>query len=85
MQTLPEKEVPLGMDNNVSYNRIYVTLDLSLIIKDIEKTDAGIYRCHGQEGQEEEYKFNYRIERNIIYTHDSIPFLNQKVLKFLIK
>ncbi|XP_043667124.1 uncharacterized protein LOC122628675 [Vespula pensylvanica] len=62
LQTLPEKEVQLGMDNNVSYNRIYVTLDLSLIIKDIEKTDAGIYRCHGQEGQEEEYKFNYRIE-----------------------
>ncbi|KAL2734113.1 uncharacterized protein V1478_003811 [Vespula squamosa] len=66
LQTLPEKEVELGMDNNVSYNRIYVTLDLSLVIKNIERTDAGIYRCHGQEGQEEEYKFNYRIEQNDI-------------------
>ncbi|XP_047348313.1 uncharacterized protein LOC124948566 [Vespa velutina] len=62
LQTLPEREVQLGMDNNVSYNRIYVTLGLSLVIKNIKKTDAGIYRCHGQEGQEEEYKFNYRIE-----------------------
>ncbi|KAI4494406.1 hypothetical protein M0802_008898 [Mischocyttarus mexicanus] len=62
LQTLPEREVEIGMDNNVSYNRIYVILDLSLVIKNIEKTDAGIYRCHGQEGQEEEYKFNYRIE-----------------------
>ncbi|XP_015172746.1 PREDICTED: uncharacterized protein LOC107064513 [Polistes dominula] len=62
LQTLAEKEVEIGMDNNASYNKIYVTLDLSLVIKNIEKTDAGIYRCHGQEGQDEEYKFNYRIE-----------------------
>lgn len=77
MQTLPEREVELGMDNNVSYNRIYVTLDLSLVIKNIGRADAGIYRCHGQEGQEKEYKFNYRIERNIVYIHNSIPSFNK--------
>ncbi|KAK2587471.1 hypothetical protein KPH14_003175 [Odynerus spinipes] len=62
LQSSLEREVELGMDNNASYNRIYVTLDLSLVIKNIEKSDAGIYRCHGQEGQEKEHKFNYRIE-----------------------
>lgn len=52
------------MDNNASFNRIYTTPDLSLVIKDIAVTDAGIYLCHGEEGQEIENKFNYRIERN---------------------
>ncbi|XP_033302170.1 uncharacterized protein LOC117206709 [Bombus bifarius] len=50
------------MDNNASFNRIYTTPDLSLVIKDIAVTDAGIYLCHGEEGQEIENKFNYRIE-----------------------
>ncbi|XP_032673662.1 uncharacterized protein LOC116845267 [Odontomachus brunneus] len=57
-----EKEVELGMDNNVSYSRIYTTPDLSLVIKSFSAADAGIYRCHGEEGQEEEDKYNYRIE-----------------------
>lgn len=52
------------MDNNSSYNRIYTTPDLSLVIKNLNNTDAGIYLCHGKEGQEVENKFNYRIERN---------------------
>lgn len=59
----PEKEVELGMDNNVSYSRIYTTPDLSLVIKSFSVADAGIYRCHGEEGQERENKYNYRIER----------------------
>ncbi|XP_076675934.1 uncharacterized protein LOC143373038 isoform X1 [Andrena cerasifolii] len=50
------------MDNNASYNRIYTTPDMSLVIKELEVTDAGIYLCHGEEGQEVENKFNYRIE-----------------------
>lgn len=52
------------MDNNSSYNRVYTTLELSLVIKNLMITDAGIYLCHGEEGQEVENKFNYRIERN---------------------
>ncbi|KAK9297885.1 hypothetical protein QLX08_008548 [Tetragonisca angustula] len=59
---IPEKEIELGMDNNVSFNRIYTTPDLSLVIKEIAVTDAGIYLCHGEEGQEIENKFNYRLE-----------------------
>ncbi|XP_053972635.1 uncharacterized protein LOC128873245 [Hylaeus volcanicus] len=50
------------MDNNMSYNRIYTTPQLSLVIKNLEIADAGIYLCHGEEGQEAENKFNYRIE-----------------------
>ncbi|CAL7936717.1 unnamed protein product [Xylocopa violacea] len=50
------------MDNNASYNRIYSTPELSLVIKDLALTDAGVYLCHGEEGQETENKFNYRIE-----------------------
>ncbi|XP_077278576.1 uncharacterized protein LOC143906367 [Temnothorax americanus] len=57
-----EKEVELGMDNNVSYSRVYVTPDLSLVVKNFTVTDAGVYRCHGEEGQEKENKYNYRIE-----------------------
>ncbi|XP_076640668.1 uncharacterized protein LOC143352224 [Halictus rubicundus] len=59
---MPEKVVELGMDNNMSFNRIYTTPDLSLVIKNFEATDAAIYLCHGEEGQEAENKFNYRIE-----------------------
>ncbi|XP_011872606.1 PREDICTED: uncharacterized protein LOC105564671 [Vollenhovia emeryi] len=58
----PEKEVELGMDNNVSYSRVYVTPDLSLVVKSFTAADAGIYRCHGKEGQEEGDKYNYRLE-----------------------
>ncbi|XP_071554511.1 uncharacterized protein [Temnothorax nylanderi] len=57
-----EKEVELGMDNNVSYSRVYITPDLSLVVKNFTVTDAGVYRCHGEEGQEKENKYNYRIE-----------------------
>lgn len=53
------------MDNNVSYSRVYTTPDLSLVIKSFTITDAGIYKCHGKEGQEKENKYNYRIERKI--------------------
>ncbi|XP_024939922.1 uncharacterized protein LOC107266555 isoform X1 [Cephus cinctus] len=61
-QSQSVKEVDLGMDNNMSYNRIHVTLEYSLVIKSFQMSDKGIYRCHGQVGQEEEYKFNYRLE-----------------------
>lgn len=61
-----EKEVNLGMDNNVSYRKIYTTPDYSLVIKTFLTADAGIYRCHGEEGQEKEDKYNYRIERSIL-------------------
>lgn len=54
------------MDNNISYSRIYTTPDFSLVIKSFSIVDAGIYRCHGENGQEEENKYNYRIERKYI-------------------
>ena len=41
-----------------------MTIVYSLVIKDVNPQDAGIYRCHGTEGQEIEKKFNYRLERN---------------------
>lgn len=64
-QEKPEREVELGMDNNISYSRVYTTPDLSLVMKSFTVIDAGIYRCYGKEGQEKEDKYNYRIERKI--------------------
>ncbi|XP_063986437.1 uncharacterized protein LOC135167304 [Diachasmimorpha longicaudata] len=57
-----EKEVDLGMANNMSSNKIHLTPELNLIIKDFNLNDAGIYRCHGGLGQDVENKFNYRVE-----------------------
>ncbi|CAK9819269.1 hypothetical protein ANTPLA_LOCUS10162 [Anthophora plagiata] len=48
----PEKVIELGMDNNISYNRIYTTPELSLVVKEFALADAGVYLCHGAEGQE---------------------------------
>jgi len=39
--------------------------DLSLVMKSFTDAGAGIYRCHGKEGQEKENKYNYRLERKI--------------------
>ncbi|XP_028982582.1 uncharacterized protein LOC107046525 [Diachasma alloeum] len=50
------------MANNMSSNKIHLTPELNLIIKDFSLKDAGIYRCHGALGQDVENKFNYRIE-----------------------
>ncbi|XP_033210885.1 uncharacterized protein LOC117168978 [Belonocnema kinseyi] len=61
-QYLPEKEVDLGMDNNISFSKIHVTPKFSLVIKNLNLEDAGIYRCRGKEGLNSENKFNYRLE-----------------------
>lgn len=53
------------MDNNRSQSRIYITSDLSLVFKGVNSKDIGIYRCHGEEGQEAEKNFNYRIESGL--------------------
>ncbi|XP_066594837.1 uncharacterized protein [Prorops nasuta] len=50
------------MNNNATLNRVHVTDSLILVIRDFELKDAGIYRCHGKEGQETENKFNFRLE-----------------------
>ncbi|XP_020710929.3 uncharacterized protein LOC105690755 [Athalia rosae] len=55
-------EISLDMDNNITYNRIHVTPEFSLLIRDYDLKDEGLYRCHGANGQEEEWKFNYRLE-----------------------
>ncbi|XP_023289514.1 uncharacterized protein LOC105698480 isoform X2 [Orussus abietinus] len=60
-RSMPEKQIELET-NNISFNRVYLNPQLSLVIKDFDNSDAGIYRCRGNEGQEEEYKFNYRLE-----------------------
>lgn len=52
------------MDNNISLSKVHVTPEFSLVIKSLSLEDAGIYRCHGKEGQESKNKFNYRLERN---------------------
>ncbi|KAH0955569.1 hypothetical protein HN011_012101 [Eciton burchellii] len=61
-QENPKKEVELEMDNNVSYSRIHMKPDFSLVINNFSLIDVGIYRCHGKDGQEAEKKYNYRIE-----------------------
>lgn len=64
-----EKEVELGMNSNVSLNRVYRNTNMTLVIKTVLLSDAGIYRCHGIDGEEYDKKYNYRIEResNEIY------------------
>ncbi|XP_068993213.1 uncharacterized protein [Neodiprion pinetum] len=43
-QSTTEAEISWGMENNMSYNRIHVTPELSLVIKDFEAKDAGLYK-----------------------------------------
>ncbi|XP_043285783.1 uncharacterized protein [Venturia canescens] len=50
------------MDNNISMNRVHTTPGFSLVIKNFDDSDTGIYRCHGPNGEEEENKYNYRLE-----------------------
>lgn len=61
---MEEKEVEVGMDNNMTLNRIHVSPQLTLIIKDFSLNDSGIYRCHGKQKEEMDQKFNYRLEGN---------------------
>lgn len=62
-QSEKEKEISLGMENNMTNNRIHVTPEYSLVIKSFDFKDEGVYKCHGPKGQEEELKLNYRLER----------------------
>lgn len=48
----------------MSLNRIHVTPQLNLIIKNFNYNDSGIYRCHGKQGEEIDEKFNYKLEGN---------------------
>lgn len=59
-----EIEVPVGMDNNdMNDNDFHLTPDFSLVIKNFIPMDEGLYKCHGSNGQDEESKYNYRLER----------------------
>ncbi|XP_044588490.1 uncharacterized protein LOC123267735 [Cotesia glomerata] len=73
-----EVEVQFDMNNNASYDRVHLTSDSDLVFMSFEKEDAGIYRCHGQLGEDVENKFNYRLEpifeRN--QTRDKIHYGN---------
>lgn len=69
------------MDNNISYSRIYTTPDFSLVIKSFSIADAGIYRCHGEEGQKDENKYNYRIERKIDNNYNNLLTINNLYVK----
>ncbi|XP_043477867.1 uncharacterized protein LOC122508519 [Leptopilina heterotoma] len=61
------------MDNNMSLNRIHVSPQLTLIIKDFSLNDSGIYRCHGKQKEEMDQKFNYRLEA--VYEFESTESL----------
>lgn len=50
------------MDNNMSSNKIHTAPDFSLVINDFDDSDSAIYRCHGPNGEEEDNKYNYRLE-----------------------
>ena len=67
------------MDNNISLSKIHLTPEFSLAIKSLDLEDAGIYRCHGKEGQESENKFNYRLERKFLF------FIFSFIFQILIK
>lgn len=53
------------MENDLFNNRIYQTPEFNLVFRNFEMSDAGIYRCHGEQRQEAENKFNFRLESNI--------------------
>lgn len=55
-------EVEIGMDNNDSLNRVSLSLNHSLIIKNIMEEDAGIYYC--QIIDDDENYFNYIVDGN---------------------
>lgn len=58
------KEVRLGMENNMTANRIHVNSEHSLIIHNFTSNDTGLYSCKGLEQQEEENKYNFLTDRN---------------------
>lgn len=45
------------MDSNISLNRVSVSMDHSLIIKNIVINDAGIYYCLGKDISEDSENF----------------------------
>lgn len=61
-----ERELEIGMSNNVSRNKIHLNPSFDLLIRDFNPTNAGIYKCHGAQNENSENKFNYRLERNVL-------------------
>lgn len=65
------EEVNLGMDSNVTHNRIRVTIEHSLIIRNVTINDTGFYYCIGLEGQESANKYSYLID--VVFDNGTNP------------
>lgn len=53
-----QDEVKLGMQPNLTSNRIYMTLDHCLYVQKITKDDAGLYFCKGLEGDDTDFQYS---------------------------
>lgn len=50
------------MQTNMSAHHYTITPEHYLVIKNISQSDGGHYYCHGTDGEDEKYKFNYMID-----------------------
>lgn len=59
------RELTLSMHNNLTVNRVRVTLDYSLIFNPFLDNDTGIYRCYKLLNPGLDNRYSYRLERKI--------------------
>lgn len=55
-------EVDLGTKDILSENRVYMTPDHTLIIREVSKEDAGLYYCRQMDLKDEEFTFRYIVD-----------------------
>lgn len=65
-QSKEPRELTLTMKNNLTLNRIRVTMEYSLIFNPFRNKDNGIYRCYKLSNSTIDNRYSYRLERKIL-------------------
>ncbi|XP_066904334.1 uncharacterized protein [Halyomorpha halys] len=55
-------EVDLGMEDELSSNRVYMTPDHTLVFNRTIEEDAALYYCSGRLGEDQSFKYNYLVD-----------------------
>ena len=55
-------EVELGMEDELSSNRVYMKPDHTLVFNRTIEEDAALYYCNGRLGEDKIFKFNYLLD-----------------------